>query len=306
MVSGQRILITGGTGSFGRFMTEALLKKDVEEIRILSRDEEKQLDMQRVLSDPRLSYYIGDVRDYERMCEVTKGIDTVYHAAALKIIPTGELNPQEAIKTNINGTQNVMKASIANRVSNAILISTDKAVKPVNLYGMTKGVAEKIWLSSRPKTDTCFSIVRYGNVVGSRGSIVPFFRQLYAAGKSIPITHEDMTRFLITLEQAIDLVFHATGQDGMIYIPKIPSSRVVDIAEAIAGPGYPTEIIGIRPGEKLHECLINEYEIMNTTYRKPYYVIGVQGSHDLEEEYTSLMEEKLSVEEIKKVLTCVS
>lgn len=304
MFEGKRILVTGGTGSFGRYITNALLQQDVREIRIFSRDEEKQLDMQREISDSRMSYFIGDIRDGQRTDEVFKGVDIVYHAAALKIIPVGELNSWEVIKTNIMGTENVKKSCISCGVSEAVLVSTDKAVKPVNLYGMTKGVAEKVWLTERPKSDCKFSVVRYGNVIGSRGSIVPYFRELYAAGKPIPITHPDMTRFLISLRQAIDLVFTATGREGYIFVPKIPSARVVDIAEAIAGPGYPTTIIGIRPGEKLHECLINEYEIHTTVFKDPYYIIGPGGSTALTEEYTSQIEKKMTVGEIKEALKC--
>jgi UDP-N-acetylglucosamine 4,6-dehydratase len=232
-----------------------------------------------------------------------EGIDIVYHAAALKIITTAELNPDDAIKTNIQGTQNVKNACIQNEVTSAVLISTDKAVKPVNLYGMTKAIAEKIWVATRPKPSCNFSVVRYGNVVGSRGSIVPFFKQLVTENKPIPITHADMTRFLITLDQAIELVFNATGSDGIIHVPIIPAAKVTDLVEAIAGPAYPTIKIGIRPGEKIHECLINEYEILITKQRGLSYLIGVKDpDHCLSDEFTSLTARKLSLEEIRGFL----
>ena len=305
MFEDSHVLITGGTGSFGHHIVNRLLQTDVEEIRIFSRDEEKQLDMQRELIDPRLKYYIGDVRDYERLCDAMYDVDVVYHAAALKIITTGELNPDEAIKTNITGTQNVKRACIVNGVEDAVFISTDKAVKPVNLYGMTKGVAEKIWIADQCASDTNFSAVRYGNVVGSRGSIVPFFKSLYAEKKRIPITNLEMTRFLITLEQAIDLVFDATSAHGTISVPNIPASSVLDIVEAIAGKDYPTVVIGVRPGEKIHECLINEFELKHTRANKDNTVFTIDTTAmftDLDREFTSETARRLTVPEIKELL----
>jgi FlaA1/EpsC-like NDP-sugar epimerase len=279
----------------------------VRELRIFSRDEEKQLDMQREIQDPRLVYLIGDVRDRKRVLEATRGVDAIYHAAALKVIPSCEDNVVETINTNVKGTINVRNAAHENDVDTAVLVSTDKAVKPVNLYGMTKAIAEKIWLEWAHKqadhSTVNYSVVRYGNVVGSRGSIVPFFRQLYAKKKPIPITDPRMTRFMITLKQAINLVFYATGKNGLTFVPKIPAANVLDIATAICGPSYPTKIVGIRPGEKIHECLINEYEIMQTGYEPPYYVIGkTPKERVLDEEYTSGMERKMSVQEIKELL----
>jgi UDP-N-acetylglucosamine 4,6-dehydratase len=306
-LKGKVVLVTGGTGSFGRFITNQLLRQGVSELRIFSRDEEKQIDMQREIQDPCLTYFIGDIRDRRRIQEAMRGVDIVYHAAALKVIPSCEENVIETIKTNVRGTLNVRDAAYENGVESAVLVSTDKAVKPVNLYGMTKAVAEKLWLERAPKKTNSgqvnYSIVRYGNVVGSRGSIVPFFRKLYAQKEPIPITDLRMTRFMITLEQAINLVFYATGKNGLIFIPKIPAANVVDIVTAICGEGYPTKIVGIRPGEKIHECLINEYEIMQTVYEQPYYVIGkTPKERVLNEEYTSGMERKMSVEEIRGLL----
>jgi UDP-N-acetylglucosamine 4,6-dehydratase len=300
------VLITGGTGSFGRYIVERLLETDVDEIRIFSRDEEKQLDMQRKITDERMSYYIGDVRDYNRINEAMDMVDTVYHAAALKIITTGELNPDESIKTNIIGTQNVKRACIENLVEEAIFVSTDKAVKPINLYGMTKGVAEKIWIYTQVSScPTNFSAVRYGNVVGSRGSIIPFFKQLKHENKALPITDPSMTRFLITLEQAIDLVFEATGEDGVILVPNIPAANVMDIVEAVAGKDYHTLPIGIRPGEKIHECLINEFELMHTYANRENTMFTIDNSAtftDLAEEFTSDTARRLTISEIRELL----
>jgi UDP-N-acetylglucosamine 4,6-dehydratase/5-epimerase len=305
MNRGEIVLVTGGTGSFGRHIISRLLKTDVGEIRVFSRDEEKQLDMQREISDKRVTYHIGDVRDYDRINEAMCDVTVVYHAAALKIITTGEIHPNEHIKTNITGTQNVKKACTVNTVRDAVFISTDKAVKPINLYGMTKAVAEKVWVTNNSKfTHTNFSAVRYGNVIGSRGSIVPFFKALHAQGKPIPITHPDMTRFLITLDQAINLVFRATGERNTIWVPHIPAANVMDIVEAVGGKDYPTEVIGIRPGEKIHECLINEFELTHTRieWATEAYIIGDFTGNSLHEEYTSETTKRLSVSEIKELL----
>jgi UDP-N-acetylglucosamine 4,6-dehydratase len=291
----MRYLITGGTGSFGHYMVKELLKKEPEEIRIFSRDEEKQFDMQRLYPNASIKYFIGDVRDCERVNDAIRGADIVFHAAALKIIPTGENNPEEFIKTNIQGTINVAKAVKSNGIK-GVFISTDKAVKPVNLYGMTKGVAEKVWLSYGLPT------VRYGNVLGSRGSIAPFFRELYLQKKAFPITHHEMTRFMITLKEAIDLVFHAVKGGPYIYVPKIPAFKVVDFASAMGGKNYPTIETGIRPGEKIHECLINEFELLKTSFDGKYYEISNKGDGSLHEEYTSKVEKKMSVEEIRRLL----
>lgn len=287
LFDGKTILITGGTGSFGRWMLTELLKTNVGEVRIFSRDEEKQLDVKRETKDKRISLWLGDVRDSERVLEVCRGVDVVFHAAAQKIIDSCEQDPYEALKTNVLGTWNVRRAAIACEVERAVLISTDKAVKPVNLYGMTKGIAEKVWV-----LNSKFTVVRYGNVVGSRGSVVPFFKRLIAERKPLPITHLSMTRFLITLKQACALVFYALehSRGGEIYVPNLPACRIVDLAKAMGGDGYPLEIIGVRAGEKIHECLIQEDEMLRTELKDGYYVIGskiqCKGS-DLTEEYTS-------------------
>lgn len=293
MFKEKTVLITGGTGSFGRWILKDILRNSVKELRILSRDEEKQLDVKREANDPRIKFYIGDVRDYDRVAQACRGVDILYHAAAQKIIDSCEESPTEAFKTNVLGTWNVKRASVTCDVEKSILISTDKAVKPVNLYGMTKGMAEKIWIRNEDaKSKAKFAVVRYGNVIGSRGSVVPYFRQLIKDKKPLPITHCDMTRFLITLKQATELVFHATkySDGGETYVPDLPACRIVDLAKAMAGDKYPINFVGIRLGEKIHECLIQEYEIRRTEKKGKYFVVHSDlqlERGDLTEEYTS-------------------
>jgi UDP-glucose 4-epimerase len=304
----KTLLITGGTGSFGRWILKDILKTSVKEIRILSRDEEKQLDVKREANDPRIKFFIGDVRDYDRVLQACQGVDILYHAAAQKIIDSCEENPTEAFKTNVLGTWNAKRAAVECNVKESVLISTDKAVKPVNLYGMTKGMAEKIWTRCEDfHSKAKFIVVRYGNVIGSRGSVVPYFRQLIQDKKPLPITHPDMTRFLITLKQATELVFHATenGKSGEIYIPDLPACRIIDLARAMGGDDYPLNFVGIRLGEKIHECLIQEYEILRTRTRGGYFIIGseMQVEHDgLNEEYTSDRAKRLSKKGILALL----
>jgi UDP-N-acetylglucosamine 4,6-dehydratase len=303
----RTILITGGTGSFGRLMTKELLKREPKEIRIYSRDEEKQLDMQREFSDPRIKFVIGDVRDYERLLEATENVQLVYHAAALKIVDKCEEHPMEALKTNIMGTWNVKRVAIENRVEKSLLISTDKAVKPVNLYGMTKAIAEKIWINDEFLTQSRFAVVRYGNVIGSRGSVIPYFKRLMREGKPLPVTHSEMTRFLITLQQAINLVFYATEnmKGGEIFVPRIPACNIMDLARLMAGNSYAIEIVGIRPGEKIHECLIQEDEFRRVKEIGEYFVIHNYGQHKsgkIVEEFTSQKARRLSQEEIASLL----
>jgi len=300
-------MITGGTGSFGTFMVRELLKTNLREIVILSRDEEKQLEMKRRFTDSRLRFLIGDVRDYERLLECTRA-NYVYHAAALKIIPTCEEHPIEAYKTNVQGSLNVKKACIANRVDRSILISTDKACKAVNTYGMTKALAEKIWLyEPEVSSKSFFSVVRYGNVLGSRGSVVPYFKELMAQGKPFPITHRKMSRFIITLKQAIDLVFYATERmtGGEIFVPKIPACLIMDLARALAGPNPPFQEVGIRPGEKIHETLISEEEMRRTEEQDSCFIIHPHGRHrnlNPSGKYTSANARQLSIEEISELL----
>lgn len=261
-ISGSSVLVTGGTGSFGRAFIRRLLEvAEPRRVVVLSRDELKQHEMRSDLDDDRLRWFLGDVRDPERLRRAMHGVDLVVHAAALKQVVTAEYNPSEFIKTNILGSQNVIDAAIDSGVSKVIALSTDKASSPVNLYGATKLTADKLFIAANnygAAYDTSFCVVRYGNVVGSRGSVIPLFQSLHRQGKSIPITDCRMTRFWISLDQAVDFVIRSFGQmqGGELFIPRIPSMRVIDIAEAVA-PGSPIHEIGIRPGEKLHEEMIS-------------------------------------------------
>ena len=304
MFDDKIVLITGGTGSFGQWVVSRLLETEVSEVRIFSRDEEKQLSLQRRIPDKRLTYILGDVRDYDRIAEACKGVDIVYHAAAQKIIDSCELNPSEALKTNVMGSLNVKRACESEGIKTAVLVSTDKAVKPVNLYGMTKGVAEHIWTNG--SCQTCFAVIRYGNVLGSRGSIVPYFKELIKAGKPLPITDTSMTRFLISLKQACELVFYVTdhAENARIYVPNLPACRITDLAKALAGKSYPQVVVGVRLGEKIHECLIQEYEVRRTSLQDKYYVINpeVIVHPALEEEYTSDKTRMMTIHEIQALL----
>lgn len=261
MFNNKNILITGGTGSFGKKYTEILLQKfNPNKIIIYSRDELKQFEMQQTYNAECMRYFIGDVRDGERLKEAMRDVDYVIHAAALKQVPAAEYNPMECIKTNIHGAENVIKAAIANNVEKVMALSTDKAANPINLYGATKLASDKLFVAANNmvgKGRTRFSVVRYGNVVGSRGSVVPFFQKLIDEGaKELPITHEGMTRFLITLKDGVNFVLKdfTRMQGGEIFIPKIPSMYITELAKAMA-PDLSHKIIGIRPGEKLHEIM---------------------------------------------------
>lgn len=261
MFNDKSILITGGTGSFGKKYTKTILENyKPKRLIILSRDELKQFEMQQTYNDDCMRYFIGDVRDRERMMQAMQDVDFVIHAAAQKQVPAAEYNPMECIKTNIHGAENVIKAAIANDVEKVIALSTDKAANPINLYGATKLASDKLFVAANNmvgKGRTRFACVRYGNVVGSRGSVVPFFKKLIDEGATtLPITHSDMTRFWITLQQGVDFVLKnfARMHGGEIFVPKIPSVKILDLAEAYA-PKLKSEIIGIRPGEKLHEIM---------------------------------------------------
>ncbi|PVZ70199.1 UDP-N-acetylglucosamine 4,6-dehydratase (inverting) [Pelagibaculum spongiae] len=261
MFNNKTILITGGTGSFGKKYTKTILERyKPKRLIILSRDELKQFEMQQTFNDPCMRYFIGDVRDAERMMQAMRGVDFVIHAAAQKQVPAAEYNPMECIKTNIHGAENVIKAAIANNVDKVIALSTDKAANPINLYGATKLASDKLFVAANNISGdvrTRFAVVRYGNVVGSRGSVVPFFKNLIADGATeLPITHAEMTRFWITLQQGVDFVLKNFSRmhGGEIFVPKIPSVQIMDLAEAYA-PSVKAKIIGIRPGEKLHEIM---------------------------------------------------
>lgn len=276
--SKQVVLVTGGTGSFGRKFIEILLReKKPEKAIVFSRDELKQHEM-RVsgFDQPNLRYFIGDVRDLDRLRRAMHGVDIVVHAAALKQVPACEYNPMEAIKTNIIGSSNVIEAALDTGVKKVLALSTDKAVNPINLYGATKLAAEKLFVQSNSYAGgsiTRFSCVRYGNVVGSRGSVVPIFMRQRQNGK-LTITDERMTRFWLTLEQGVRFVIRCIEEmlGGEVFIPKIPSIRIVDLAKAIA-PEAELEFVGIRPGEKLHEALISEDEARSALEREDMYVV---------------------------------
>lgn len=279
MFNGKNILITGGTGSFGKKYTKILLEKyKPNKIIIFSRDELKQYEMSQKFNDKCMRYFIGDVRDAQRLKKAMKDVDFVIHAAALKHVPIAEYNPLECIKTNINGAQNVIDAAIDNGVSNIIALSTDKAANPVNLYGATKLASDKLFVAANNlvgKEDIKFSVVRYGNVVGSRGSVVPYFQKLISEGvKELPITDKKMTRFFITLEDGVNFVLKnfERMQGGEIFVPKIPSMKIIDMAKAMA-PNLNQEIIGIRPGEKLHEIMCPADDSHLTLEFNDHYVI---------------------------------
>lgn len=318
---GQSVLVTGGTGSFGRKFVEVMLSEhQPEKVIVFSRDELKQHEMREAgMNDPRLRYFIGDVRDLLRMRRAMEGIDVVVHAAALKQVPAAEYNPIEAIMTNIMGARNVIEAALDNKVKRVMAMSTDKAVNPINLYGATKLAAEKLTVQSNAyaggKT-TRFSCVRYGNVVGSRGSVIPVFQRQREDGH-ITITDERMTRFWLSIDQGVRFTIRCIEQmqGGEVFVPKIPSTRVVDVAKAIA-PDAEVELIGIRPGEKMHEVLVSEDESRHTVELDDMYVVEPPGAlwfgHEWREKGKPLPEgfsyssqsnpQTLTVEEIRELV----
>lgn len=273
----KTVLITGGTGSFGKKFVEIALKKyRPKKLIVFSRDELKQFEMQQNFRDPILRYFLGDVRDKERLHRAFHGVDVVVHAAALKQIPACEYNPFEAVKTNILGAQNIIEAAIENGVPQVIALSTDKAANPINLYGATKLVSDKLFVAGNSYSGASgprFSAVRYGNVIGSRGSVIPFFKEKRQTGE-LPITDPRMTRFFITLEQGVEFVFKCFERmfGGEIFVPKIPSMRITDLAKAIA-PECQVKIVGIRPGEKIHEMMVPKDEAHHTLEFDDYFVI---------------------------------
>ena len=294
MLNGKSVLITGGTGSFGKKFIETILSRysDVKKIIIYSRDELKQSDLRQkypMNSFPHLRFFIGDVRDKERLVRACEGVDVIIHAAAIKQVDTAEYNPTECIKTNVIGAENVIHAALECGVKNVVALSTDKACAPINLYGATKLVSDKLFTAAnniKGTKDIKFSVVRYGNVMGSRGSVIPFFLDKKQDGM-LPITHEGMTRFNISLQAGVDLVMYALENHlgGEIFIPKIPSYRILDVAQAIA-PDSETKVVGIRPGEKLHEEMITDTDSINTIDIDRYYAILPSISFNYtEEEY---------------------
>ena len=279
MFNNKTIMITGGTGSFGKhFIKKTLDLFKPKKLIVYSRDELKQYEMQKDFNDPCMRYFLGDVRDSNRLTQAMNQVDFVVHAAALKQVPAAEYNPMECIKTNIHGAENIIEAAISNSVEKVIALSTDKAASPINLYGATKLASDKLFVSANNivgERPTRFSVVRYGNVVGSRGSVVPFFKKLVEEKKKkIPITHKDMTRFWITLDMGVDFVLKSFQRmlGGEIFVPKLPSVRIMDVAKAYA-PNLEMEEVGIRPGEKLHEVMCPSDDSHLTLEFEDYFLI---------------------------------
>jgi UDP-N-acetylglucosamine 4,6-dehydratase/UDP-glucose 4-epimerase len=282
MFEGKKVLITGGTGSLGHALTKRLLKMDVETVRILSRNEHKQIEMESKFNDHRLRFFLGDVRDYDRLTRAFEDVDIVFHAAALKHVPKVEYNPFEAIKTNVMGSQNVIDASISQNVEKTICVGTDKAVSPLNTYGATKLLMEKLFVSANnylnpQKHRTKFIALRYGNVMGSSGSVIPKFIEQIKSKQKLTITDLNMTRFSITMDEALDFILHATevGEGSEIFVPKLKAYLIKDVKDALTDilGNNGEEIIGIRPGEKLHETLINFDEMRDSWETDQMYVI---------------------------------
>lgn len=302
----KSVLITGGTGSFGRKFVSELLKyhSDIKRLVVFSRDELKQFEMSKLYSTekyPKLRYFLGDLRDKNRLQRALKDIQIVIHAAALKQVPTAEYNPFEYIQTNILGAQNLIEASLDNKVENLVALSTDKAVAPINLYGATKLCADKLFVSARNiagNKKIKFSVVRYGNVTASRGSIIPFFKSL-KNNDYLPVTHKDMTRFNISLNEAVTLVNYAIKNNygGEIFVPKLPSFKIIDLAKAM----YPTKkikYIGIRDGEKIHEDLVSSAESLKTLENKNYYIVLSKEEKKIINHF-----KKLKFKKVKKIFT---
>jgi UDP-N-acetylglucosamine 4,6-dehydratase len=326
MFNGKTVIITGGTGTFGRCCVKTLLERySLKRLIVFSRDELKQYEMQQVYNASEMRYFLGDIRDRDRLNQAMRDVDYVIHAAALKQVPAAEYNPMEFIKTNINGAENVIKAALENGVEKVIALSTDKAVNPINLYGATKMVMEKLFVTANNiagRQKTRFAVVRYGNVIGSRGSVVPLFKKLVAEGaKELPVTDPRMTRFWFTIQEGVDFVLKnfSRMQGGEIFVPKIPSMRIIDLVKAF-GEDLKAKIIGIRPGEKLHELMIpleasyltleypDYYLVQPTisTFGKPNYQtnsIGKEGQPITEEfEYRSDTNPVfLTVDELRKL-----
>lgn len=324
MLKNKTILITGGTGSFGNIVLQRLLDHDVGEVRIFSRDEKKQEDMRIALKNDRVKFYVGDVRNYDSVSDAMEGVDFVFHAAALKQVPSCEFYPMEAIRTNVLGAENVMRAAIAHNVSRCVVLSTDKAVYPINAMGISKAMMEKVMVAKSRMCvpgGTVLCATRYGNVMASRGSVIPLFLDQIKAGKDITITDPNMTRFLMTLDDSVDLVMYAfqNAKPGDIFVQKAPASTIRDLAQAMKemlGTSVETKVIGTRHGEKLFESLVSREEMaraedLGDYYRIPsdsrdlnygkYFIegeIGVSGVDD----YTSHNTRRLDIEGVKSTL----
>lgn len=283
----KKILVTGGTGSFGHYIVSELVKFKPKKIVVFSNDEDQQYHMQNEFSEygDILEFMFGDIREYPRIFESMKNVNIVYHAAALKHVPMGEIHPWEVVKTNVIGAENVRQAAIENNVEVVVTISTDKAVKPVNVMGMTKAIQERIMLNpENGDYATKFVCVRYGNVIGSRGSVIPFFKEKIEKGEFLPVTSFKMTRFLLRLKEAMELVFKATmeGKTGLLFVKKMPACYIIDLAKAMAKGitgkrDYPIKEVGFRPGEKIHEVLVSEEEMHRAIETEDYYIIHPYG-----------------------------
>ena len=282
----KKFLITGGTGSFGNAVLKKLLKTNISEIRILSRDEKKQFDLRKKISDKRLKFYLGDVRNFESVLEASKGVDYIFHAAALKQVPSCEFFPMEAVNTNIVGADNVTRAADQLKVKKCILLSTDKAVYPINAMGLSKSMMEKIMIAKSRNSKTIFCATRYGNVMGTRGSVIPLFVEQIQKNLNITITNENMTRFLMSIEESVDLVFYAlkNAKSGDIYVQKSPACTIKTLVSALKNILKKSKLslktIGIRHGEKMHETLVSDIE-MSKAIEKPKYFIIPKDKRDL-------------------------
>ena len=324
MFKDKVLMITGGTGSFGRRVLKRFLSTDVREIRIFSRDEKKQEDMRISLNNEKLKFYIGDVRDYDSVYQAMKGVDFVFHAAALKQVPSCEFYPMEAVRTNVMGTENVMNAATANKVKRMVMLSTDKAVYPINAMGISKAMAEKLLIAKarlQLQDETLFCATRYGNVMASRGSVIPLFVSQLKEGRPLTVTDPNMTRFLMSLEDSVDLVLYAYehGEQGDIFVQKAPASTVADLAQALKelfNKENEVHVIGTRHGEKLYESLISREEMahaqdMGDYYRLPadnrdlnYAKYFSEGEEEISllDDYTSHNTRQLTVEQVKMLL----
>lgn len=325
MFKDKTLLITGGTGSFGNAVLKRFLDTDIAEIRIFSRDEKKQDDMRKRYSNSKLKFYIGDVRDYQSLLNATRGVDFIFHAAALKQVPSCEFHPMEAVKTNVIGTENVLEAAIQNRVSRVICLSTDKAVYPINAMGISKAMMEKVMVAKSRnlgERQTVICGTRYGNVMASRGSVIPLFVEQMSAGTPLTITDPNMTRFMMTLADAVDLVLYAFehGRNGDLFVQKAPAATIDTLARALTSllgkPDYPIQVIGTRHGEKLYEALLSREEMacaedMGDYYRIPpdlrdlnYAKYVEQGELRIShaEDYNSHNTERLDIEGMQSLL----
>lgn len=304
MFTNKNLLITGGTGSFGNAVLDRFLETDIKEIRIFSRDEKKQDDMRKKYNSSKLKFYIGDVRDYQSILNVSRGVDYIYHAAALKQVPSCEFHPMEAVKTNVLGTENVLEAAIQNEVKRVVCLSTDKAVYPINAMGISKAMMEKVIVAKSRNVDpdkTVISATRYGNVMASRGSVIPLFLRQIISGQPITITDPNMTRFMMTLNDAVELVLHAFehGTNGDIFVQKAPAATIETLVQALLKitdkPNHPVNIIGTRHGEKLYEALCSREEMFVAEDQGGYYRIPSDNRDLNYSKYNEIGEKDLSV-----------